>query len=239
MLDPLVLGQRGRAPVATRMVFGLNLASTRQPHRSRAGDRGALGNDRRHRDWSACPGSALSRVTSAWTLSRSTGQSNGFAARPSRTSPHRSIPRRNARRRRAVSWVRSRDHAGPADLMLLGHGDFRAMRRRYSGPAHPARSRADHEQVEIGHQTPALSIKPRVDGSRLRLIRTIAQISRDFLAQFDPELVERINAQQHRIGEGPVLVESDQRPQRAGVEPFDQDRRARPGRRNSSFAGRR
>ena len=43
------------------------------------------------------------------------------------------------------------DHAGPADLIFLGDGDLRAMGRGDARGADAARSRTDHEQVEVGH----------------------------------------------------------------------------------------
>src|SRR5687767_7724528 len=57
------------------------------------------------------------------------------------------------------------DDAGAADPVLLGDRDLGVMRCRNPRRAHAARSRAYHEQVEIGHQTPALSISAWVDPS--------------------------------------------------------------------------
>src|SRR4029079_6891703 len=57
------------------------------------------------------------------------------------------------------------DHAGAADLVLLGDSDARAISRGNAGSTHSAGAGADHEQVEVGHQTPARSISARVDGS--------------------------------------------------------------------------
>ena len=50
----------------------------------------------------------------------------------------------------------------------------------------------------------------------------------DLLAQLDAELVERVDAHQHRVGKGAVFVEGDQRAQRRRVEVVEQDRRLGP-----------
>ncbi len=57
------------------------------------------------------------------------------------------------------------DHTGPADFMLLGDRDLGAVGGGDARCPHPARSGADHEQVEVGHQIPALSISARVEAS--------------------------------------------------------------------------
>src|SRR5579884_1597690 len=54
------------------------------------------------------------------------------------------------------------------------------------------------------------------------------ELPRNLLAEFDPELVERIDAKQDGIGECPVLVEGDQSSERARIEAVEKDRRARP-----------
>ena len=85
------------------------------------------------------------------------------------------------------------DHAGAADLIFLGDRDPGAMRRGDARGAHAARPGADHEQVEVGHQTPALSISARVDASSVVLVRAVGKLPRDLLAELDPELVERVD----------------------------------------------
>ncbi len=57
------------------------------------------------------------------------------------------------------------DHASPADLMFLGDGDLRAMRRRHPRRANSARPGADHDQIIMRHQRPARSSNARVDAS--------------------------------------------------------------------------
>src|SRR5207248_6685409 len=86
------------------------------------------------------------------------------------------------------------DHASAADLMLLGDRDPRAVSSRDTRGAHAARAGTNHEEVEVSHftisrvalvtnsapelqslvgmvampagQTPARSIKARVEASR-------------------------------------------------------------------------
>src|ERR1044071_5869904 len=58
------------------------------------------------------------------------------------------------------------DNAGPAHLMLFGDGDARAISSGDACSSHTPGSGADHEQVEVAHYRPALSISGRVEGSR-------------------------------------------------------------------------
>ena len=107
------------------------------------------------------------------------------------------------------------DHAGAADLMLLGDGDARAIsRRRRARRARPPtrrRSRTGRSRPSDAcpfHQRP----RRRIEASSSAPSR---ELPRDVLAELDPELVERVDPEQHRVGEGPVLVEGDQRAERA------------------------
>src|SRR5690348_1426559 len=59
------------------------------------------------------------------------------------------------------------DHACAADLIFLGDCDPRAISRRHARGAHAAGTGANHEEIEISHYAPALSISARVDESRL------------------------------------------------------------------------
>jgi hypothetical protein len=45
-----------------------------------------------------------------------------------------------------------------------------------------------------------------------------------FLAELDPELIERVDAEQDGAREDAVLVKGDQRAERRRVEPIEQDR---------------
>jgi hypothetical protein len=51
--------------------------------------------------------------------------------------------------------------------VLLSNGDARAIGCRNTGRADAAGAGTDYEQVKVGHYSPALSIKARVDGSKL------------------------------------------------------------------------
>src|SRR5512139_2517310 len=65
-------------------------------------------------------------------------------------------------------------------------------------------------------------------GARIEAFAALLDLLRDLLAQFDPELVERIDPHQHAVGEGAVLVEGDQRAEGGGVEVVGEDRRRGP-----------
>ena len=61
----------------------------------------------------------------------------------------------------------------------------------------------------------------------LAAVRGLIELARDVLAKLHPELVERVDVEQHGVRERAVLVEGDQRAQRPGIEPVEQDGRAR------------
>ena len=103
----------------------------------------------------------------------------------------------------------------------------------------------------------ALAINASVEGSKSDLAVPVER-SRHLLAELDAELVERVDAEQRRIGEGPVLVKGDQgaqvsadrggragssstagRPDRDGADPRRRGppSRRRPGRSNWRAAG--
>src|SRR6185369_13604668 len=60
----------------------------------------------------------------------------------------------------------------------------------------------------------------------LVLIRAFGQLARNRLAELNPELVERVDAEKHRVGERAMFVKCDQRTERTGIEPVEQNRRA-------------
>ena len=59
-------------------------------------------------------------------------------------------------------------------------------------------------------------------------LAAFGELAGNLLAELDTKLVEGIDPHQHRIGEGAVLVESDQGAERVCVQPLRQHRRARP-----------
>ena len=60
------------------------------------------------------------------------------------------------------------------------------------------------------------------------LILALGELAGDLLAELDAELVERIDPHQDRVGEGPVLVERNERAKRARVEAIEENGHARP-----------
>src|SRR3546814_7800835 len=59
----------------------------------------------------------------------------------------------------------------------------------------------------------------------VELDRPFGKTLRHFLAQLDPELVERIDAEQHGVGEDAMFIESDTRAEAARRDLVEQDRR--------------
>jgi hypothetical protein len=61
-------------------------------------------------------------------------------------------------------------------------------------------------------------------GRRIETVRAIfGNAARNFLAQFDAELVERVDAEQDGIGEGAMFVKSNQRANGRRRDVIDQD----------------
>ncbi len=108
------------------------------------------------------------------------------------------------------------DDAGPADLIFLGDRDARAISGGDPRRPYAARAGTDHEQVEVvPSEASSLDQRPSRRVER-QVIGVVGELARDILAQFHSELIEGIDVRHHRIGERPMLVESDQRAQGRG-----------------------
>src|SRR5206468_10171217 len=57
-------------------------------------------------------------------------------------------------------------------------------------------------------------------------VGTLGKLAGDLLAKLDTELIERVDPEQHAVGECAMLVEGNQRPKRSRVEPVEQHGRA-------------
>src|SRR5258708_4801984 len=60
------------------------------------------------------------------------------------------------------------------------------------------------------------------------LVGAFGQLTRNFLSKLHAELIERIDAGEHGIGKGPMLVKGDESAKRTRIQPIEQDGRARP-----------
>ena len=216
---------------------GADLRAVGERDRVGAGDRRALGEDL---DLVAVEDVGVDASRAARprrARCRAGSASRTCSGRPSSRSGARPAdPRRNGRRRRAVSWARSRGSRRCRRPVFLGDRDPGAVRGGDPRRAHPARAGADHEQViVVARSFDRLRMPARsAPGSRDRSSAASSASSsalRHLLAELDAELVERVDAEQGGVGEGAVLVEGDQRAERRA------DRAGRAG--SSSTAGRR
>src|SRR4029078_10110684 len=131
-------------------------------------------------------------------------------------------------RRRAASWARSRGSRRsrrPYIPRLLP----RARRKPQTPappPPPPSRRRSRTSRSQPSGACPFNERTGR--GIEFALPPRARQFLRDRLAELDSELVERIDPEQHGIGEGAVLIKGDERAERSRIEPIEEDRRARP-----------
>ncbi len=92
--------------------------------------------------------------------------------------------------------------------------------------------------VDSVRLAPAPSISAIV--LRIEALRAVLRSTWRSLAEFHAELIEAVDLHENAVGEGAVLVESDERAQRRRREIVDQDRRAGPiagiGARSAAFS---